>query len=57
MSGSSSADFSVPAPRSIADGCVQAPEPPGLGDDIDSDYVREQPIDEGRTSVGVPEVH
>ena len=57
MSGSSSADFPVPGPRSIADGCVQAPEPPGLGDDIDSDYVREQPINEGRTSVGVPEVH
>ena len=57
MSGSSSADLPVPAPRSIADGCVRIPERPGLGDDTDFDFVREHAIDEVRTSVEAPEVY
>ena len=57
MSGSSSADLPVPAPRSIADGCVRVPERPGLGDDIGFDYFREQSNGKGKTSVGAPEVY
>ena len=40
-----------------ADGCVQVPERPGLGDDIDFDYVREHTIDEGAAGGGAPDVY
>ena len=40
-----------------ADGCVQVPERPGLGDDIDFEYVREHTIGEGGSSLGAPDVY
>ena len=40
-----------------ANGCVRVPERPGLGDDIDFDYVREHTIGEGESGLGAPEVY
>ena len=40
-----------------AEGFVQVPERPGLGDDIDFDYVREHTIDEGKAGGGAPDVY